>query len=491
MRRATLVTLVLIAAGCLSAVAADIPGRPEGLTFGPLKFELPDPTALRFVLDNGIPVYAKPANDLPLVSLTVFFRGGQYLEPVGSEGLAGLTGDAWRSGGAGDRSAQQLDEDLDYLAAIVTTDIGEVTGSVSLNVLAKDLDPAMKILMDVLTAPRFEEDRYAKAKDDMLQSMKTRNDSSAAIEAREWNRLIYGDAFWINRLPTKASLAGLTPGSSRTFAKRLIGADNLIVAVSGDFTVDQLKSMLNATLGALPKLEQAPPPIPQPDHQPTGGVWVVDKKDVNQGRVSIGEPTPRLGNPDEIPLRVMNYVLGGGGFTSRITQRVRSDEGLAYSAASSIDFPVTIPGEFRAFFQSKSSTVPFATSITLDLIRGMRTAPISADELETAQAAFVETFPRRFETAAATVGIFAVDELLGRDHGYWTTFRDKVRSVTADQVQSAAARHLHPDQMVILVVGNLDEIMAGHPDHPEKLSDFGEIHRLPLRDPMTLEPLPQ
>ena len=491
MRRATLVTLVLLVSACLSAVAADIPARPDDLKFPPLKFELPDPAALRFVLDNGIPVYAKPATDLPLLSLTVFFRGGQYLEPVGAEGLASLTGDTWRTGGAGDRTAQELDEDLDYLAAIVRTNIGDVTGSVSLNVLAKDLDPAMKIFMDVLTKPRFQEDRFAKAKDDLLQAMKTRNDSSAGIEAREWNRLIYGDDFWMNRLPTTASLAGLTPVTSRAFAKRLIGADNLVVAVSGDFTIDQLKALLNATLGTLPQLEQTLPAIPQPDHQPTGGVWVVDKKDVNQGRVSIGEVEPKLGDPDEIPLRVMNYVLGGGGFTSRITQRVRSDEGLAYSAASSIDFPVTIPGEFRAYFQSKSSTVPFAAKITLDLIRGMRTAPISADELSTAQAAFIETFPRRFESAAATVGIFAVDELLGRDHSYWTTYREKVKRVTVEQVQTAAERHLHPDRMVILVVGNLDEIMAPHPDHPEKLSDFGEVHHLPLRDPMTLEPLPQ
>jgi len=491
MRRATLAILAFLLCACLPAAAGEIPSRPEQLTFPPLQFELPDAAALRFVLDNGVPVYAKPSTDLPLISITVFFRGGQYLEPAGAEGLASITGDAWRTGGAGDRTAQQLDEDLDYLAAIVSTSIGDVTGRVSLNVLVKDLDPAMKIFMDVLTKPRFQEDRFAKAKDDLLQAMKTRNDASAAIEAREWDRLIYGDDFWMNRLPTKASVATLTPITSRNFAKRLIGADNLVVAVSGDFTVEQLKAMLNATLGTLPKLETPLPPIPQPTHQPTGGVWVVDKKDVNQGRVSIGEPEPKLGDPDEMPLRVMNYVLGGGGFTSRITQRVRSDEGLAYSAASSIDFPVTIPGEFRAFFQSKSSTVPFATKITLDLIRGMRTAPISHDELSNAQAAFVETFPRRFDSAASTVGTFAVDELLGRDHSYWTTFRDKIRAVTVAQVQEAAERHLHPDSMVILVVGNLDEIMAAHPEHPEKLSDFGEIHHLPLRDPMTLEPLPQ
>ena len=213
MRRSNVLITVLVLAS-VTAVAAEIPGRPEKLAFSDLKFEVPDAAAMRFELANGTPVYARPDRALPLVNVAVFFRGGQYLEPAGKEGLAAITSDVWRTGGAGELTAQELDEELDFLAAGVSTRIGDTTGSASLNVMSKDLDRAMALFMDVLTRPRFQEDRFAKAKDDMLQDMKTRNDDAARIEQREWQRLVYGDDFWRNRLATKASVEAFSTHTS-------------------------------------------------------------------------------------------------------------------------------------------------------------------------------------------------------------------------------------------------------------------------------------
>ncbi len=179
--RKTILTLVCVLAVSLTAVAGGIPPRPEQLTFPDLSFQPPDPGTMRFTLANGIPVYAKPDRQLPLVTITVFFRGGKYLEPAGKEGLASLTSEVWRTGGAGDLTAQQLDEELDFLAANLSTNVDDVSGRVRLNVLSKDLDTAMGLLMDVLTSPRFQDDRFAKAKDDLLQQMKERNDHTASI----------------------------------------------------------------------------------------------------------------------------------------------------------------------------------------------------------------------------------------------------------------------------------------------------------------------
>lgn len=489
--RKTILTLVCVLAVSLTALAGGIPPRPEQLTFPPLTFQPPDPGTMRFELANGVPVYAKADRQLPLVTVTVLFRGGKYLEPAGKEGLAALTSEVWRTGGAGERSAQELDEELDFLAADLSTSVGDVTGSVRLNVLAKDLDTAMGILMDVLTKPRFQDDRFAKAKDDLIQQMKERNDHTASIEAREWNRLLYGDDYWMNRLPTKASVDAVTPGDCKAFVRRLVQAGNIVVAASGDFERPALEALLNRTIGTLAKEEQALPPVPQPAAQPEPGVYVVDKPDVNQGRVSLGHLGFRLGHPDEFALRVGNDILGGGGFTSWITKRVRSDEGLAYHAGSYISFPTSYPGVFRALFQTKSRTVPGALKITKGLIDKIRAEKVGDEELRTTRNSFIQTYPRRFESAEATARLFATDELLGRDHTYWLTWREQVQKVTADDILAAAKRDLHPDRMVILVVGNLEEIMKGHPDYDAKLTDFGPIHKLPLRDPLTLEPLPE
>jgi zinc protease len=489
MRRTTILTVLIVLIAATTAFAADIPDRPEKLKFPELTFNVPDADSLRFELEDGTPVYAKQDKQFPLVNITVYFHGGSYLVPAGKEGLAGITGAAWRSGGAGERTAQELDEALDFLAANLGTNIGEVSGSASLNVLSKDLDEAMAIFMDVLTAPRFQQDRFEKAKENRLQAMKQRNDDTADIEAREWNRLIFGENYWQNRLATKASVDAITVTDSQEFVKSLVRSGNLVVAVAGDFEPAALEALLNKTIGSLEPLAEPLPAIPQPDHTPEPGVYVINKPDVNQGRVSIGRPGFRLGYPDQFPLMVGNDILGGYGFTARMMKRIRSDEGLAYSAYASLGFPVTIPGEYRAFYQSKSSTCAYAAEIFFRLLNDMRSAEATEEEIRTTKASFIETFPNQFASAPQVVGLYAVDEILGRDHGYWVEYRDKVAAVNADEVTKAMKKNLDPETMIMLVVGNIEEIMAGHPEHDAKLTDFGEIKNVPLRDPMTLEPI--
>ncbi|MEE4273562.1 MAG: pitrilysin family protein [Thermoanaerobaculales bacterium] len=484
-----LFVLVLFTAPLCIAADAEIAKRPEDLVFGTVDWQIPDAGALRFELDNGIPVYALADHSFPLVNVAVYFRGGRYLVPEGNEGLHAIAAEVWRTGGAGELSASELDEELDFLAAILSTNIGDVTGSVGLNVLTKDLDAAMALMMDVLTEPRFQEDRFAKAVDDLLQDMKTRNDNTASIEGREWSRLIYGEDYFMNRLATSGSVETLTQEMARDFVTSLIRSDNIILTVSGDFDEAGIKGYLEQHFGALPKLETALPAIPQPDHTPAPGVYVVNKEDVNQGRVSYGHLGYRLGDPQQFALMVGNDIVGGYGFTARMMKEIRSNEGLAYGAYSALGFPTTYPGSVRGFFQSKSSTCAYALQIGFELYEQMRSEPVTDEELTVSKNSFIETFPKTFASASQTVSVFAIDELLGRPHEYWTEYRDKVAAVDAGAITDAFEAKIHPDDMIVLVVGNVAEIKAGHPDHDARLTDFGEIRELPLRDPMTLEPI--
>jgi predicted Zn-dependent peptidase len=219
-------------------------------------------------------------------------------------------------------------------------------------------------------------------------------------------------------------------------------------------------------------------------------VYLVNKPDVNQGRVSIGHLGAMRPIPDEFALEVANDILGGGGFSAWMTQRVRSDEGLAYSAYSSFGIGDLLPGTFRAYFQSKSSTCAWAAKLTIDLVAKIRTTEVSDEELAASKSSFIESFPRIFENTLRTVSRFAQDELVGRPHEYWTTYRQKVGAVTRGAVAEAARAHIMPDRLIILVVGNAAEILKGHPDHPEAdFRKFGPIVRVPLRDPLTLAPV--
>jgi len=490
MRRST--TLALLGAALLAtaAAAADIPPRPEQLTYPGLTFNVPDAKAMRVELANGVPVYLAEDRLLPLVTIQVHFRGGRYLEPAGKEGLAGLTGTVWRSGGAGTLDAKALDEELDYLAAQLSTSVGPATGMVSLNLLSKDLDRGLALLLDVLQRPRFDEARLATAKDELIAEMKRRNDDSGDIEDREWNRLLYGDDHWINRLPTKPSVDGVSRDDLVAFQKRLAVPANLVISAAGDFDRKALIAKLDATIGAWKPAGERVPPVPQPTASAKPGVYVVDKPDVNQGRVSIGHLGAKRPLADEAALMVANDVFGGGGFTAWMMQRVRSDEGLAYSAYADYGVGDLLVGDFRAYFQSKSATCARAAQLTRELMDKLLRGEVSDKELATSKTSFIETFPRTFESKLRTVTRFATDELVGLPHEHWTTYRQRMAAVDAAAVRAAAQKHIRPDQLIVLVVGNVDDIMKGSPDHPEaSIAKFGAITKLPLRDPMTLKPL--
>jgi zinc protease len=189
---------------------------------------------------------------------------------------------------------------------------------------------------------------------------------------------------------------------------------------------------------------------------------------------------------------VLNEILGGGGFTSRLMQKVRSNEGLAYSVRSINQPRVDYPGDFKAGFESKNATVALATKIVMDEIRRIRAEPVPEEELETARLSLVETLPRRFESKPAMLAVFVNDEWTKRPEGFWQSFRERVEAVTPADVQRVAQKHLDPDSMAILVVGDWEAIAPGDLEKRASMQEFfgGEVTHLPLRDPLTLEPLP-
>ncbi len=470
-------------------LAQPIPTRPDQLVFKPLSYTPPSAKDYRVVLKNGMVVFIAEDRALPLVNLSLVVRTGRWLEPADKAGLAGFTGSQIRRGGSTTLSAEQLDEKLDFLAAQVATSIGDTSGSASLNCLADNLDEALKVFVEMLRRPRFQEDRLALAKEQALQEMKKRNDDSGDIESREWNWLLYGASHFTNRLSTEASVQAITRGDLVAFHSRYFEPANMIAAVSGSFSRAEMIRKLEAAFAGWPSKRMAVPPIPGTIEPAPPGLYRV-QKDVNQGRFSLGIPTVKRDSPDIYALEVMNEILGGSDFTSRITKRVRSDEGLAYSAFSALSFGAWYPGRFRAGFQSKSRSVPYAASLVMEEIRKIREAPVTAEEMETIKNSLVQTFPSNFASKAQSMGIFAADEYTKRDPAFWTTYRDRVRAVTPADVQRVARTYLVPEKMVMLVVGDQKEIDLGDPKHDVKLASLapaGKVTTLALPDPLTLK----
>ena len=488
-----LFAIFLVFSVVLSVFATDIPDRPEKLKFPELKYEPPKGSDFRVELKSGPVAFVVPNRELPLISISILVRTGKYNEPKGKEGLAAMTGYLLSKGGTKSHSAEDLEERLAFLAAGLSSSIGDTSGSVGVNLLSKDLDEGLAILREVLTVPRFQKNRFDLYKTQQIQSMKQRNDDSRNIERRELVRLAYGDHFFRSQSTTKASIDAITESDLKSFHKDWFHPGNFVVSVSGDFDQKVMVAKLEKLFTQWPFEGKAARPVPTNKKFAKAGVYIVDKE-VNQGRVDIMLPGIMRDNPDYYAVQVMNDILGGGGFTSRITNRVRSDEGLAYSAYSYCPGGTYFPRTFVAGYQSKSRTVLYAAQIVLEEMRKITREEVADKEIETAKASYIQTFPQAFETKGAVASTFASEEFTGRlskNPDYFDNFRSKIGAVTKADVQRVAGKYLTLDKVAILIIGDKEEILKGHPDHSVSVDSLanGDVIDVPMRDPFTLQPL--
>lgn len=485
-------TAALVLAACgATALAANgglIVAHPSQLTFEELRFQPPRPDAYRHTLKCGVTAYVAENHVVPTFEVSILVRAGSMYESPEKAGLADMVGYLMRNGGVAGMTAQALDERLAFLAADLSVRIGDDQGQARLFCLSKDMDEGLALLRRVLHDPVFDPAVLERYRTDVLSGLEQRNAESARIEDREWAFLMYGNHPCTNETRrTGASVSAITRDDLVAFHQKTFFPKNFILAVSGDFKTAELLKKLDAMLADWPSPDLALPAIPDQIPDPTPGVYIIPKEGVNQSRIRVGHLGVKRDIPEQYALAVMNDILGGGGFSSRITRRVRSDEGLAYNTGSRFDRPVLYPGTFRAWFQTKHETAAFGTRLIVDEIRRIRTELCSEEAVATAKASLIGELVDPFNSKNAIVSTFAEDDFTKRPDAYWQEYRQNVEAVTPQDVQAAAQAFLHPDRLVYLVVGDPAAVEAGSEKHPERFTDFGPVTILPLRNPVTLE----
>jgi predicted Zn-dependent peptidase len=488
-RLVKLALLITVLLAFATGIQADkIVDHPDKLKFKELDYKPPKPNDYRHTLACGATVFVAENAEVPTFEMSVLIRTGSMYEPVEKAGLADMTGYLMRNGGVTGKTAKELDERLAYLAGEINVNIGSSQGRATLFCLSKDMDEGLDLLAKVLREPVFDQaalDRYRK---DVLSDLEQRNASTSDIESREWQFLMYGDhPCTIQYRRTEASVNSITREDLVAFHKRYFFPKNFIIAVSGDFNTKDLIARLDRMMDGWADQPLELPAVSDRIPDPDPGVYMIKKEDVNQSRIRVGHIGVKRDNPDQYALMVMNDILGGGGFTSRIVRRVRSDEGLAYSAGSRFDRPVLYPGTFRAYFQTKHATAAFGTRLIVDEINRIREESCDAEIVENAKANFISNVVNPFSNRKNIVNTFANDLYTGRPDEYWQNYTKNIEAVTPDDVITVAQKYLHPDKLVFLVVGDPDAVQKGSDKHDDAFTDFGKITVLPLRDPKTLE----
>jgi zinc protease len=472
-----------------AAPSAAIPARPESIEFEPLAFEPPDAATFRRVLPDGTAVYLAPSHEFPLITVSITFKGGASLDPTDAPGLAAMTARMIREGGTVGRKPAEFDETLDFLATETSVAANDTFTTATMNCLATNFDESLALFVEMLRTPGFDGGRLDTAKARIVEGLKQRNDDAASILGREWKRLLYGADHFEAAEPTAASVMAIDRERLAEMHRRIIHPGNAILAVSGDFEEPKMLAALATAFSGWERGEPAPGPAAPTAVLPPGLYHV--PKEIPQGKVVLGRRGITRDDPDAIPLLLLNEILGAGGFTSRLMQKVRSNEGLAYSVRSTVNPKVDYPGDFRAGFESKTATVALATKIVLDEIAKIREELVTEDELDTAKRSLIETFPRQFESKPQMLRVFVNDEWTKRPADYWKTFRQKVAAVNREDLRTVARKHLDPATMAILVVGDWDQIAKGDLEGRATMKEFfgGAVKHLPLRDPLTLAPL--
>ncbi len=463
-----LVILVILLTFATSADsrAAALPD-PRTLTFPPLAFQVP--TAERVVLENGMVVYLLEDHELPLISIQAYIGAGSVYEPADKTGLAGLTGTVLRSGGTTAVPAEALDDELEFMASAIESGIGADAGSLSMSSLQKNFDRTLELYAQVMTAPAFREDRFVQARNRLIEAIRRENDDPKEVGDRELTKAVY-QGHPLGRHPSFETVGRISRDDLVAFHRRFFHPDNVILAVSGDFDRKEIIARLTRVFGHWRKGDAALPPIPPPAPVAKPAVLLV-KKDINQTVIRMGHLGIDKNNPDLHAIYVMNAILGGNGFNSRLMSVIREKEGLAYNAGSSFQAGRRFPGTFEAETETKAGSTARTIGLMRELITGMTRELVSDAELSLAKETIINSFIFGFTNAASVVGQKARLEYYGYPKGYLEDFRNRIARVTKEDVLRVARKYLHPDRMVLVVVG--DEKRFDQP-----LSTFGEVREV-------------
>jgi len=462
-----LLLILALLAGCASS-ARNV--DPRTLTYPPLKFAIPQ--SARVVLDNGTVLYLLEDHELPLVSLTAYFRSGSIYEPVELTGLAGITGDLVRSGGTTTLSPDALNAELEFMASAIEASIGDENGSISMSTLNKNLDRTLALFAEVMLTPGFDQGRLDLTKKNTVEGIRRQNDDPKGIASREFRKALY-ENHPLGRVATIESINRISRDDVSAFYRKSLRPSAIILAASGDFDSKALTAKLNSLLGQWQTKAADLPTVAQPDTTPVKRVLQAQKQ-VSQSVIRMGHLGLEKNNPDQYAVRVMDYILGGG-FTSRLTQEVRSNQGLAYHAGSRFDIGRNFPGTFTAETETKSASTAKAIALMQEIIAGMTTAPVTAEELQQARESIINSFIFGFTRADSIVTQQARLEFFSYPQGYLENFRDNIAKVTADDILLVSKKYLHPEAMTIMVVGDEKKF-----DRP--LSVFGAVTEIKLEN---------
>jgi zinc protease len=444
----------------------------------PISLQIPS-TTVRFA--NGLTVVLAEKHKLPLVHVSVRILAGSAHESEDKAGLADLTARLLDKG-TQQRTATALAEELDFLGARLGINAGGTGSNLSLSLLVKDGDRGLALLAEILQQPQFDPTELERERARMLSQIQQRRVNPRQVVSDTFRALLYaGHPLGRPVSGYPETVSALTRDDVLAFHRRFYVPSNAILVMVADVPTAQMRAWVERYLGSWqpgtsePTTAEPAASLPPPPSLHGKAVRIVDME-VNQTSLQFGHRSVRRADPEFVTLRALNYILGGGGFVSRLTRTIREEQGLAYSVGSDVVGGRQFPGYFIAALQTRIETTGRALESVLAVLERLKQEPVTPEELADMKRFFAGSLPRRAESYGQVADLLLDREFFGLPDGYWASEIERIQQLTVQDLQRAAQGYLHTDQFVVAMVSQRTHL---------------DLDRIPLpRESFTFAPAP-
>ena len=456
-----------------------VPARYQDIKAQPLKWTAPLLSSFSDTVAPGVVVFWVPDSSLPLASLQIVWPEGRLALGPRDDAAASLLGHMLRRGGAGGYSPAKVDDTLEFLAAHASVSVGMVRSSASVGGLSRDLPFLVSLMGDMLTAPRFDTARLSTAVQERLQDMEHEFDTPSQTMGLAWDRLSYGPSAW-TALADSADVRALRQDDFRRALRGRFSPSRAWISVVGRYDKGDVRKRILALLDRLRRGPSAQAPVARLDSiapVPALGARGVRIYDIpaNQAQVRLGARFVRRDHPDYYPLMLASEVLGQGGFGSRLVDRIRSDEGLAYHVSSFTGSDYDRPSMLGIGLQTKIQSTGRALALAFEEIARLRDSGFRAGELAKAREGLAASVPSIFDSPEGTADLLVESAAWGRRDDHFRLYRRALDTIPDSTVLRVFRKWFVPDSMRVVISGPADILTTPFADGSPALSTYGPV----------------
>ena len=425
------------------------------------QFALSAEIVRKTTLSNGLTLLVAERNQLPTVHLQVLLRAGSSVDTASQVGLANLTAELILQGTA-TQDATRINRRIESVGGSLTAGADLDFTSIHLSVLKKDLPLGMELLADILLNPQFAEAEVARKITEMKARLKRMEEEPRQIAQLAFARSLFRDHPYAHPVEgSVATLDKLTRVDIQRFFQSYYRPNNALVTIVGQINLEEATGFLEKVLGGWQPAPIQKPPLADPQGPARPEVVKIDRSS-SQANILWGHLGVSRGNPDYYTLLVMNYILGGGGFVSRLMDQIRDNLGLTYGIYSHF-VAREFPGAFEISLETKNQNTNQAVAEILKELRKLLEKGVTATELAEAKAYLTGSFPLRMDTNAKMVKLLSAMKFYGLGLDYPEKFPQLINQVSEEEIMRVARKYLQPDRFLLVVVGDQKEIQLS--DH--------------------------